>query len=531
MLTLCMSESALARKQDRFLCESAYALPPAIANSSSSSSSSSGSSIASASTLITKSLRNITLRGLHSKQRASQKQSADDYPKPCSVCWSKNCQLKSHREYIIQQKIQQQKVKALGEQGRTISPLSKVFVSPIGNGRLDPFTALPVEGLSKEALDLFHSFFTDQASQLDVVPKRLAFDSTYMPLLLKQAYSDSATCHSCLAMAATYAAVHGRDLRSPDEKLSRVYEAALRALRGQLIQENGKPRTSTVMAAVNLIMAQAIGMCDKEALSAHRIGIESFVRAWGGIHNLEPQLVALIIWTDYWATLFTGLPPLYKHLLSDIEINFERPPAQICGHAFDEPRMRAIISPMLLENCQITCRLVELMEDKVNKTSTPARWQYWTYKRDCMAIRNAVVHSDLFGSGTKAECLGLTMNMVLILVLRMVPWKSPANELCDQMKTALLVSGAQSSFWNLDIDILLYILFIFAAAGKYWDDRSWALGLLQQTLEAKYGPLRADWPTNWEEQEMFNLGRFAWSRVLLGSAFRNTCAEVNLMAP
>ena len=139
-----------------------------------------------------------------------------------------------------------------------------------------------------------------------------------------------------------------------------------------------------------------------------------------------------------------------------------------------------------------------------------------------------MMHSELFGKGTKTECIGITINLVLLLVLRMVPWTSPANELCDQVKRALLASDAPTSYWKLDIDLLLYVLFIVAAAGTYWDDRSWALGLLQQTLEVKYGHVQVDWPTNWEEQEIFNLKRFAWSEVLQRSAFRKTCTELNL---
>jgi hypothetical protein len=520
MLTLRMSVPALGRAEDKRLYELAYALPAPVSDSSSSASSNESATTHSS----IDSQRIINLAKLNSRKQATQKYSSTNTTKPCLVCWSKDCKLKSHHDYVSQQKS-----RASNGPRKTSPRKAQIKLSlPIGNGMLDPFTALPMEGPSRESLQLFHDFFTNQASQVHVTPKRLAFDSTYSPLLLQQAYADSATCHSCLAMACTYAAVHGRDLRAPDESLSRVYEAALRALRAQLIREKAKPRTTTVMAAVNLIMAQAIGMCDKEALDAHRTGNESFVRAWGGIHNLEPQLVSLIVWTDYWATLFTGLPPLYTHLLSRIEIKLERPPAQKYGHAFEEPRMRGLVSPMLLDNCRITCRLVELVEDKVNKTSTLARWQFWTYKRDTMATRNAVVHSELFGAGTKAECISLTMNMMLLLTLRMVPWKSPANELCDQMKIALTASGAPHTFWKLDIDILLYILFIVLAAGIHWDDRSWALEILQQTLQAKYGPIQVDWPTNWEEQETFNLKRFAWSEVLLETAFKDTCHQLDL---
>jgi hypothetical protein len=96
------------------------------------------------------------------------------------------------------------------------------------------------------------------------------------------------------------------------------------------------------------------------------------------------------------------------------------------------------------------------------------------------------------------------------------------------MKIALIASGAVNSFWNLDIDILLYILFIVSAAGVHWDDRSWALNLLKQTLQAKYGSIQANWPTSWEEQEIYNLRRFAWSEILLGTAFQDTCVELNL---
>ena len=522
MLNLKLSVPVLARMEDKRLYESAYALPSEVDERVSCNS---ASTLTSGSThLSSRSQRSFNLTGLQFKQKAVQKQNDKDSTKVCFVCWSKDCKLKSHQEYAFRQKssIPNSSSRKAGP------PLPQIkFSLPIGNGRLDPFTALPVDGPSTEALQLFHDFFGKQASQVYEFPRRLAFDATYQPLLFQQAYTDSATCHSCIAMGATYVAVHGRNLRTPDKELSAFYESALRALRAQLIREKAKPRAATVMAAVNLIMAQAIGMCDKDALSAHRTGIESFVKAWGGIHNLEPQVVGLIIWTDYWATLFTGIPPLYTHLLSRMDIKLENPPPRRCGNAFEEPRMRGITSPMLLENCQITCRLIELVEEKVDKRSTPARWHYFTYKRDCMATRNAVVHSELFGAGSRSECIGLAINMILVLVLRMVPWKSPANELCDQMKIALIASGAGEHFWRMDIDVLLYILFILSAAGENWDHRSWAIDLLQQTLEAKYGPMRAEWPKNWEEQETFNLRRFAWSSVLLESAFHDTCRELD----
>jgi hypothetical protein len=448
MVALRISPPDLARIKDKELYESAYALPTANAGSSSSSSSGSTATFTS-SRLSSNPQRALILTVLLSKQKASQQQNKRGTTQLCFVCWTKDCKLKSHHEYASQHL-----TKRSDSSGTKSPPTPRIKLTlSVGNGRLDPFTALPVEGPTREALGMFRDFFTNQASQVYEKPRRLAFDSTYSPVLLRQAYSDPATCHSCLAMSATYMAVHSQNLRAPDEKLSAVYEAALRALRAQLIREKAKPRATTVMAAVNLIMAQAIGMCDKEALVAHRTGIQGFVKAWGGIHNLEPQLVALIIWTDYWATMFTGLPPLYTHLLSRMDIRLEKPPPRTCGSAFEEPRMRGLVSTILLENCQITCRLVELVQDKVNKTSTPARWQYFTYKRDTMATRNAVVHTELFGTGSKSECIGLAMNLLLFLTLRMVPWKSPSNELCDQMKTALIASGAVTDSWRTDIDI------------------------------------------------------------------------------
>lgn len=522
MLTLRIIEPALARSRDRRLYESAYALPTLSEKSSFSSSESTATLTSSHNS--SSSQRSLNLTVLASKKKANQKRNKNGPAKLCFVCWSNDCKLKSHHEYASQQLS-----KASIRSSTKSPPTPRINLAlPIGNGRLDPFTALPVEGPTKEAMSMFRDFFTNQTSQIYQKPKRLAFDSTYTPLLIQQAYSDPATCHSCLAMSATYMAVHGQNLRAPDEKLSAVYEAALRALRAQLIREKAKPRATTVMAAVNLIMAQAIGMCNKEALEAHRTGIQGFVEAWGGIHNLEPQLVALIIWTDYWATLFTGLPPLYSHLLSRLEIKLERPPQLTCGSAFEEPRMRGLVSSMLLENCQITCRLLELVQDKVKKTSTPARWQYFTYRRDCMATRNAVVHAELFATGTKAECVGLTMNMILLLTLRMVPWKSPGIELCDQIKLALIASGAVTESWRADIDVLLYILFVVCATAVHWDHKTWSLDLLQQTLEVKYGNIQADWPLNWEEQEVYNLKRFAWSDVLLSECFNDTCHELSL---
>jgi hypothetical protein len=178
MLTLRMSVPALGSSEDKHVYESAYALPPA------SNSSSSASSTESASTSPNvNSQRILNLTRLQSRKQTAQRLSAPDTTKPCLVCWSKACTLWSHYKYASQRKTKA----SLGPR-KMQPPKAQIRLSlPIGNGMLDPFTALPMKGPSREALQLFHDFFTNQASQVHIMPKRLAFDSTYSPLLLQQA--------------------------------------------------------------------------------------------------------------------------------------------------------------------------------------------------------------------------------------------------------------------------------------------------------------------------------------------------------
>jgi hypothetical protein len=210
------------------------------------------------------------------------------------------------------------------------------------------------------------------------------------------------------------------------------------------------------------------------------------------------------------------------------DIPLSNPPATVYGGGLDELGMRGLISPALLTVCQNTCRLTELLEDRVSGNANPARWEYFHYKRNTMAMRNGVVHSELFGSGTKAECISLSHNLYLFLVLRLMPWKAPIVNLCDQLQSALLASGL-NDYWGQDVNVLLWVLFMLLAAAEYRDGKRWALKLLLDTLSHYHGSEQRDWPPNWCEMQRLNLMELTWSEIYLTDSFKSTCRDLVTM--
>lgn len=361
-------------------------------------------------------------------------------------------------------------------------------------------------------------------------PKRvLAFDLQYCSALIKAALSDPALSYSCLAQSAAYSTIHGRGLSKPDVGFLSVYVRATQVLQEQIQQQSsGKYSNETIMAAVNLMMSHGIGFGDQLALTAHWQGIRTLVTACGGIHNVAGQVAGLILWLDYWYTLYTNRRPLYvDQVMTRPVIQLDNPPNQIYGSYFEQAEMEEAFAPQLLGICLDSCRLIELLEDKVHDTSTTARWQYFMYKRDSMCTRNAIVHHQQHSRGTEAECISLTMNLFLLLTLRMVPWRMPLIIVCDQLRVALSNTDLANN-WSEHVDMLTWILFILQAAAQqsHWDGKKWALYLLGTALQFRRGKAVHLWPLDWWELERENVQTFAWSNVFLDESFRKTLGEL-----
>ena len=354
-----------------------------------------------------------------------------------------------------------------------------------------------------------------------------AFDAAYFPVLMRQALADPALCHTFIAMAATYSCIHGHGFGAPDAKLLSIYGRTFKVLRRQIGQAGqGKQLDSTIMATINLLMCHGLAFGDKTAIAAHPAALKHLVDACGGLSNLNAQPAALTLWADLYVTLYTGKTPVFldqARVMPDIPLS--NPPAAVYGSGLTDLRNCGLISQPLLDVCLNTCRLTELLEDRVLGNTNPARWEYFNYKRNAMAMRNGMVHAELFGSGTKAECISIIHNLFLFLVLRLMPWNAPLTNLCGQLQSALLGSGLDD-YWGQDIDILLWVLFMLLAGAEHWSDRHWALDLLLATLSHRYRSEQHEWPPEWREMQRLNLIRFTWSEMYLTDSFRATCRDL-----
>ncbi len=117
------------------------------------------------------------------------------------------------------------------------------------------------------------------------------------------------------------------------------------------------------------------------------------------------------------------------------------------------------------------------------------------------------------------------MNLFLLLTLRMVPWRMPLITVCDQLRTALS-STDLAYYWDENVDMLTWILFMVQAASKYWNGSQWALELLQNTLRFRSGQSTDLWSSTEWELERQNLYSFAWSKIFLDEHFEETRAKL-----
>jgi hypothetical protein len=440
----------------------------------------------------------------------------------CPVCRRQGCLLVSHKLYASRPKSRQSNPPSTNDE-----PPQMSFTISIGNARFDPFFNLPAGQSDPEMQQNLRDFFTAQGSSMTSPVRIRAFDSAYYPILLRQAFVDPALCYTFFAMSATYSSVHGQCLNAPDAKLLSIYGRTFRTLRQQIGQTSrAKPSEATIMAAVNLLMCHGFGFGDKQALMAHPRALRKLVDACGGISNLSGQPAALVLWADYYVTLFTGKRPDFlgqAGVMPDVPLS--HPPAAVYGGGWHELGIHGLAPPALLDVCHNTCRLIELLEDRVAGNNNPARWEYFLYKRNTMAMRNGVVHSKLYKSGTPAECISLAHNLCMFLVLRLMPWKAPIINLCNQLQSALLASGLQD-YWAQDISLLLWVLFMQLAGAEHWDGKQWALQLLMDTLSHHYGSEQKNWPSNWCEMQRLNLMKFTWSEVYLTTSFNATCRDL-----
>ena len=443
-------------------------------------------------------------------------------PKRCTVCGRRDCHLISHKLYASRPTPRRPQSPSSHDKR---PPLT--LTASIGNARVDPFFDLPIGRPDPEMQQHFRDLFTSQGSCMTDPVRIRAFDAGYYPVLMRQALADPALCHTFIAMSATYSCIHGHGFRAPNAKLLSIYGRTFKVLRRQISQaRQGKQLDTTIMATINLLMCHGIAFGDKSAMAAHPAALKFLVNACGGISRLNAQPAALTLWADFYVTLYTGEMPVFLEqvrILPDVPL--QNPPAAVYGSGFDDLEKRGLISQALLDVCLNTCRVTELLEDRISGNTNLARWEYFNYKRNAMAMRNGMVHSQLFGSGTKAECISISQNLFLFLVLRLMPWNAPLTNLCEQLQSALLASELDD-YWGQDVDVLLWVLFMLLAGAEYWDCKQWALELLLCTLSHRYEGERPNWPPEWCEMQHLNLVRFTWSEIYLLDSFKATCRDL-----
>lgn len=405
----------------------------------------------------------------------------------------------------------------------------------------DPSLQLPDNMNDPLSKQLFYDFFTVK-SELVTEKQRtsLAFARETNSSLLAQALTDDALCMSLISLSMAF---------SLDRRAQAGLELTAQSLQMfnkacQLISykiKNG-PGESTLVAALAMTVAQGTFTGNRDAIRAHLQGAHGIIISLGGVTRIRGALLRLfhdIVWAA--ALLDVNLAHDIQDQVSAITL--QDPPELLYGSAFHE--LADCIDPKLLSVCVDTCRLTELLEDQTlalanARSPNQSRWTYFHYLRDASLVRLVQLHAKHKNSNSIDECIGLTINLYVLSVLIVCPYRMPQIRVCARIQCILKLDGwsvtteSMNSRYtvasttvsaNILCPIRLWILFVTSNAlqqiGQTLD--GCILDLLLRELTAYFRCTYEGWPDDWRERQLASLKSFCWSEVFLTKRYQITC--------
>ena len=337
-------------------------------------------------------------------------------------------------------------------------------------------------------------------------------------VLAPAAMIDPAVCLSVISMSATAAGMRiGQQARNALSQA--LYSQANRLLRGRL---GNHPSTDETIIAATTLWVVSLPFGNETVVIQNRTVVRDLVTKRGGPFLLGGVLAEYITWAEILSALWLNNEP---YILSEAIPGFLiAPPPIIYGAAFHSPHALESLHPSTIEICLTMCRLTELLEKAVREDATPQEYIYFYSTLKWVSIQRARFRAGCYNSGTKDECISNVIEIFRINVFSTQPEnKSFNSRFCSQLRSALLRTNI-TSYWDEQIQILIWALFVVGTIDYKWESRHWFMDLLRQSISYRYA--NRDWPSTWREEALQNLTSFLWSELRFAEPFVRICDEL-----
>lgn len=411
------------------------------------------------------------------------------------------------------------------------------------------FTPFPVPGASRHVISQFYDFFGHQGSTIYDRNRTLTFDSGNYVHLVPKALKNAALCMSCVAMSATYQVVHGRNLPSSTVNNLVVYNQTFQLLGKQIESEASNALSeATIQTCLNLIMSCGLGLGDPAAAVLHWKGcLALFHRT--NVSLYSGHMLMLVAMMDFWLSICAGCKPR-----AEVEwmspVVFPAFTSLKYGAAFSIIFAHLMLSDEIVgrlhETCLITCAVTQDLEEHVLKhENNPAvpLGTYFEYLRFVLMTQNTILCSELEGLNSLEECLGLTLCLFFVIVMRRTPWKYPILYLCSRLRHCLeIVMNCNSTMRD---DPKLFFRDINSVEPVLLDCYTWMVSVHAYASQMCEDETGQDWshqaitvllirqdenPEQSRLQIILGILRcFCWSDMFLSHGFMMFCRKYNII--
>lgn len=349
------------------------------------------------------------------------------------------------------------------------------------------------------------------------MPGDLLFSPFFMP-----AMQDTELCLSILAMAA--AAVPARAGGSPRNVVSlTLVGAAMQQMRERIDSDPGKITDATVVS-VTFLWAVNAWLEDTDAMESHGKSVFAFVQARGGMSELGMvgAVARIIRWTEILHALIFSNPCQYLDATDPTPVSESTPCRYGAFWLLARTPEAAEISVDVVAACQQNCALIAMLEHVEAEGVTAMKYTFLLDKLCFLYVNESLLRATYHGIGDLNACICFALSLIKIKCC----YGEGQPQLLITANAVALVKAVKAaggpSFWQKDLDMLIWLLFVAAMLPEKFEDKNWCVTLLSQAVAIKFGE-DGDWPSSWREDIRDCLRSFVWSDLRLASLFRKVC--------
>jgi hypothetical protein len=331
----------------------------------------------------------------------------------------------------------------------------------------------------------------------------------------------------CLAILAASAATSMQRSGRPAENVAvlTLLDQAMSQLRERLSSGKGEVSDATVAAATFLWGINSL-LNDPDSMQQHGNSVHALVAGRGGLSNLglSGAVARLVVGMDSLNAIIFAQRALYPNRVDAAPLKED--PAPVCGAYFSIETSQQSIDPALHMLCLESIGVANLLERMIRRRSTAPEYFHALSKLSNVGTGIINIYVKLKGTGTKDECVCLTMQLTNILLY----YKPREQPMMVTTQAGRLIRALKQqeipTHWLGDMEMLVWILFIIAMIPHDFDGKEWAMDLLCQALCSRYGS--EEWPDEWQEAIHRVVLQFVWVDARLSAGFATICRSVTM---